>query len=292
MPHNQSHEEYSFEILVIDTTLQSKYKTTRAIKRFIEADEEIFNSLGVHGNTDCIEVIQKDPPSAEVVPQLSFFIRIKSEKDILNKTREQVINHLRTADFSRVMTINDDVSISIGCEIYPLIARVENTMRAMVVKYFATSGEGLGFWDKTIKITDDEKNAILSYSKKTTFLILTESWCGDAAHVMPVLHKIAELNDNFEIKIVLRDENLELMDMFLTNGARAIAKVIIIDNETGEVLNTYGPRPSEATVMVNTYKKENGSITPEFKEDLQRWYNKNKGRNVIADIGNIVQQFS
>lgn len=143
-------------------------------------------------------------------------------------------------------------------------------------------------WDKTIKVSEDAKGKIAKFNQKTTWLVITESWCGDAAHVIPVLNKIAEINSNIEIKLVLRDDNLELMDMFLTNGAKAIAKVIIIDNETGDVLNTYGPRPSEATNYVNRFKAKNGKLTVDFKEDLQHWYNKDKGQNVINDVTQIL----
>ncbi|PWH83627.1 thioredoxin family protein [Algibacter marinivivus] len=139
-------------------------------------------------------------------------------------------------------------------------------------------------WGKTIKISEYAQQKIVEFNRKMTWLIITESWCGDAAHVMPALNKIADLNANIDIKVVLRDENPELMDMFLTNGGRAIAKVIMIDDETGEVLNTYGPRPSEATSYVNRYKAKHGKLTPEFKEDLQHWYNKNKGQNIIEDV--------
>ncbi|GAA4889244.1 thioredoxin family protein [Flaviramulus aquimarinus] len=139
-------------------------------------------------------------------------------------------------------------------------------------------------WDKTIIIPEIAQQKISEFNQKATWLIITESWCGDAAHVIPVLNKIAELNPNIDIKIVLRDDNLELMDMFLTNGGRAIAKVIMIDNETKSVIDTYGPRPSEATSYVNRFKGKHGKLTPEFKEDLQHWYNKDKGQNVIEDI--------
>mgnify|MGYP000553890660 CR=1 FL=1 len=143
-------------------------------------------------------------------------------------------------------------------------------------------------WDKTIKISEDAQQKILKFNQKIIWLIITESWCGDAAHVIPALNKMAELNSNIEIKIVLRDDNLKLMDFFLTNGGRAIAKVIMVDTETGDVLNTYGPRPTEATELVNDYKHKNGKITPDFKEDLQHWYNKDKGQNVIHDVIGIL----
>lgn len=139
-------------------------------------------------------------------------------------------------------------------------------------------------WDKTIKISEEEKQRISEFNQKITWLIITESWCGDAAHMLPVLNKIAALNPNIDVKIVLRDDNLELMDLFLTNGGRAIAKIIMIDDKTGEVINTYGPRPSEATSYVNRFKAKHGTLTPEFKEDLQHWYNKDKGQNIIKNV--------
>lgn len=145
-------------------------------------------------------------------------------------------------------------------------------------------------WDKTVKISDADKKQIEAFKGKTTWLVITESWCGDAAHVLPVVNKMAELNDNINMKVVLRDDNLELMDAFLTNGGRAIPKVIMIDDATGDVLNTFGPRPSEATNLVNRFKAENGGLTPEFKEDLQHWYNKNKGQNIIKDVTKILSE--
>lgn len=153
-----------------------------------------------------------------------------------------------------------------------------------LINYTKLNDRRMKRWDKTIKISEEAQQKILEFNQSITWLIITESWCGDAAHVMPALNKIVELNPKIDIKVVLRDENPELMDMFLTNGARAIAKVVMIDNETGEVINTYGPRPSEATNYVNRFKAKYGKLTPEFKEDLQHWYNKDKGQNIINDV--------
>lgn len=139
-------------------------------------------------------------------------------------------------------------------------------------------------WDKTIRISEDIKEKLTKFNGNVTWLVITESWCGDAAHVIPVLNKIAELNEGIDLKLVFRDDNDALMSQFLTNGGRAIPKLIMIDNITGEVLNTFGPRPSEATKIVNNYKTIHGSLTPEFKETLQIWYNKDKGQNIISDV--------
>ncbi|MCB4806917.1 thioredoxin family protein [Tamlana sp. 62-3] len=161
-----------------------------------------------------------------------------------------------------------------------------------LINYTKLNERRMKRWDKTIKVSQNHKEAVAAFSRSVTFLAITESWCGDAAHVLPAINKVAELNDNIDLKLVLRDENLELMDAFLTNGGRSIPKVIMIDNETGEVFDTYGPRPTEATNLVNEFKSKHGNLTPEFKEVLQHWYNKNKGQNIIEDITEILNKLS
>ncbi|GAA4115969.1 thioredoxin family protein [Aquimarina addita] len=138
--------------------------------------------------------------------------------------------------------------------------------------------------DKTLKI---DKNTIDIFSKHkfdVTWLVLTEGWCGDAAQSLPVIHKLASLNEGIVLRIISRDDHDELMSYFLTNGGKSIPKLIIFDNEKKEVLNSWGPRPSVATKMVQDYKVKHGSLDPQFKEDLQGWYNKDKGKNITEDL--------
>lgn len=142
--------------------------------------------------------------------------------------------------------------------------------------------------DKTIKISEETIAKIKDIREPQTWLVLTEGWCGDAAQNLPVINKIAEENPNIQLKLVLRDENLELMDRFLTNGGRSIPKLIALDKEN-EIVNTWGPRPTVATKMVVDYKTEHGGLDAEFKKDLQVWYNKNKGNNVQEDILSILK---
>ena len=158
-----------------------------------------------------------------------------------------------------------------------------------MVDYTQLNDRRMRRWDKTAKVSEGMKSKIESFNKKVTWLVISESWCGDAAHVMPIINKVAELNDNIDYKVVLRDENDALMNQFLTNGGKSIPKLIMIDSETNEVLNTFGPRPVVATNLVQAYKAEHGSITPEFKEDLQRWYNKDKGQSTVADLVKILE---
>ena len=171
-----------------------------------------------------------------------------------------------------------------------VLTKVENNsntgheVNEALANYTMLNNKRMKRWDKTIKIGEGVADAIKHKTFNQTWIIITESWCGDAAHVMPVINKIAELNDGINFRVVLRDDNEALMDQFLTNGSRSIAKLIILDTITKDVIATYGPRPSTATLLVNDYKAKYGKLTPEFKEDLQQWYNKDKGHTVIADL--------
>ena len=157
-----------------------------------------------------------------------------------------------------------------------------------LVEYTKMNDRRMKRWDKTVKLSDVIQEKIMAYSKNITWIVLTESWCGDAAHIMPVINKVAEQNETIDLKVVLRDDNEDLMNQFLTNGGKSIPKLIMVDNDTNTVVDTFGPRPAIATEMVNTYKAQHGKLTPEFKEDLQRWYNKDKGQSTIEDLVNLL----
>jgi len=138
--------------------------------------------------------------------------------------------------------------------------------------------------DKTLKIDAHITKKVQAVDNPITWIILTESWCGDAGQTIPVINKIAELNPNIDLKLLLRDDNDDLMNEFLTNGGKSIPKLIMYNTETKEVKNTWGPRPTEATKLVNDYKETHGQLTPEFKKDLQVWYNNDKGKNTAEDL--------
>src|SRR5690606_19649157 len=104
---------------------------------------------------------------------------------------------------------------------------------------------------------------------------------------LPFLNKITELSENIDLKIVLRDENLELMDRFLTNGSRSIPMIILLD-ESLEFIQNWGPRSTAATKVVTDYKEKHGKIDDACKEMLQVWYNNDKGISIVNDLVEMV----
>lgn len=86
------------------------------------------------------------------------------------------------------------------------------------INYTMLNEKRMNRWDKKLQIPEDIAAKIKDYNTKIIWLVITESWCGDAAHMLPVMNKIAELNNNINLRIVLRDDNEDLMNLFLTNG--------------------------------------------------------------------------
>lgn len=143
--------------------------------------------------------------------------------------------------------------------------------------------------DKTANISEIFQQQFKDICEKQIWLVITEPWCGDAAQTLPFLNKIAELSENIDLKIVLRDEHPELMDQFLTNGSKSIPKLIIL-NDQYEVLDHWGPRSQEATKLVTDYKAEHGQLDDTFKKQLQVWYNNDKGVSIVKEIFEVVKK--
>lgn len=124
---------------------------------------------------------------------------------------------------------------------------------------------------------------------KTSFLewvVITETWCGDGAQILPVVNKIAEKLD-IKLRIVLRDEHLDLIDRYLFRNSRSIPIIVCYNIATGAELETWGPRPAEATQLVDNAKLK-GIPHDDYVTDLQYWYNQDKTVSLQNELFSFV----
>jgi hypothetical protein len=138
--------------------------------------------------------------------------------------------------------------------------------------------------DKQTKLSKEAVKLAEKIDKEFTWLVLTESWCGDAAQTLPVINKFSEASEKIDLKVVLRDENDELMNHFLTDGNKSIPKLLVIENDSKKVVSSWGPRTEKATKMIQDYKKAHGKVDDKIKKDLQVWYNKDKGKHIEKEM--------
>jgi hypothetical protein len=145
--------------------------------------------------------------------------------------------------------------------------------------------------DKTASVAIENVQRLQQLKQDYIWLVISEGWCGDAAQLLPMIHKMAEVSTKIELKIVFRDENEELMNLFLTNGTKSIPKLIILDKNTLNVLSDFGPRPIGAKQLILDYKTKYGMVDETAKTNLQLWYLHDKGLSTQNEIMNLVATF-
>lgn len=128
--------------------------------------------------------------------------------------------------------------------------------------------------------TEDEAFLAKVQAENLRVIVLTEDWCGDAMLNVPILLKLAE-KTNMQVRMLLRDQNLELMDQYLTNGtARAIPIFIFIDQEGNERV-VWGPRaPKLQQYVMDQRSQLPDKEDPTFADKQSEMYKQIMQRNI------------
>jgi len=132
--------------------------------------------------------------------------------------------------------------------------------------------------DKTVKITDKLKAAMVKAIPQK-WILLTEGWCDDAAQTIPIIHKMMGFAFNVELIILLRDENMDIMNKFLTKKGQSIPKLISVD-ENDKVLFTWGPRPEKMQARAMELKK----AKEEYAEEINKMYLKDRAVSIQVEF--------
>ncbi|HBI00839.1 MAG TPA: thioredoxin family protein [Flavobacterium sp.] len=159
-----------------------------------------------------------------------------------------------------------------------------------LTKYSELNEVRMNRLDKTIQISDEVKIGLSNLQANYLWIVISEGWCGDAAQLLPIINKMAELSENIDLRIVFRDENEDLMNQYLTNGGKAIPKLLILDAETLTVLSDWGPRPEGAKNLILDYKAQFGIVDEIAKTNLQKWYLHDKGLSTQTEIMALVEK--
>jgi hypothetical protein len=160
-----------------------------------------------------------------------------------------------------------------------------NEQSTALTNYSLLNETRMNCLEKTSKIPQENAQALKSLRHEYIWIVISEGWCGDAAQLLPVFDKmVAESDGKIDMKIVLRDENEELMNLFLTNKDKSIPKLIVINKQTGGALAHWGPRPKGAADLIGNYKKAHGALDETAKTDLQLWYFHDKGLTTQSEV--------
>lgn len=137
-------------------------------------------------------------------------------------------------------------------------------------------------WYKTLALLPELEELISQIQERQTWIVITEPWCGDSAHIFPFIDRLAQLNKNIELRMNLRDTKESIIDNYLINGKKSIP-VFIVRDVNGQDLFTWGPRPENLTQMIQELKDQSVSVDKQ-KIEIQKWYNKDKGICVQSEL--------
>jgi hypothetical protein len=150
-------------------------------------------------------------------------------------------------------------------------------------RFVAESEQHRGLWEgiyRVMRVPDWAFRAVPAGTRRR-LLVIAEGWCGDASSTIPIVARFADAVPGMELRLVRRDEYPAVMDRYLTNGARAIPIVIVLD-ESFRALGHWGPRPAElqAWVMENRLRVPKAELYPQ----VRRWYARDRGETTLREV--------
>ncbi len=139
----------------------------------------------------------------------------------------------------------------------------------------------------TASVDDSAREAVAQITVPLRLLVLLEDWCRDATHTIPYIARLIECNPLIEMRLVLRDQNDTIMDAHLSDGARSIPVLIVLD-ETGVERGWWGPRPAPLQAWA---MGEGATLEPvERYTQIRTWLAHDKGATAVSEVLSLLQR--
>jgi len=161
---------------------------------------------------------------------------------------------------------------------------------AELTAYTALNVQRMSRLDKTTKLLPELASAVASLHGHYIGLVITEGWCGDAAQIVPVIEAVAQASaGHLRTAYILRDDNLDITDKYLTGSSRAIPKLVVLRADTLTEVLHWGPRPAEAQALLTKLKAE-GMAHDDYVREIHAWYAHDRTQATQHELLALVQQ--
>jgi hypothetical protein len=155
-------------------------------------------------------------------------------------------------------------------------------------QYLETVDKNRELWHavhERVRLPDEVVEKAADMPGSWHLVALSEDWCGDAVNTLPVIARLAE-EAGWDLRVMGRDDNLDLIDSHLTNGRSRSIPVVIAYDENFEEVGWWGPRPGE----IQSWVMDEGlsMSSPERYKVIRRWYAKDRGKTTLAEMLNLL----
>ncbi|MEM1054275.1 MAG: thioredoxin family protein [Bacteroidota bacterium] len=156
--------------------------------------------------------------------------------------------------------------------------------------FLPTAEKNAGLWTsgwERARIPDAVQERADALHGEWNLLVLSADWCGDASNTVPILARLAEQTEGLDLRVLDRDDHLDLMDEHLTGGtARSIPVVLLLD-ANGKERGWWGPRPADLQAWVKTAGME--LETDARYREVRKWYARDKGQTTFHEVLSMIE---
>jgi hypothetical protein len=118
--------------------------------------------------------------------------------------------------------------------------------------------------ERTLSLAAEDVAFFRELPQTLHVLVLAEDWCGDVINNLPVLGRLAAESGKLNVRVFLRDQNLDIMDQYLKNGEfRSIPVFVAFDQNFNE-LGNMKERPESVTAMMQEGTAKIHADNPQF----------------------------
>ena len=158
-----------------------------------------------------------------------------------------------------------------------------NTQTPEKVEFTKLNVQRMNRIDKTVLLPVEKVVQLHMLETPVIWLVVGEGWCGDCAQTIPIINRIAEASAG---KITLRIVSRDMDPAFTAEyNAMSVPKLLVVDKASGQLLDSWGPRPAPAREIMLKWKASNGTITKaDFEKELHTWYAHDKGITTINEL--------
>ncbi|MGI4762988.1 MAG: thioredoxin family protein [Janthinobacterium lividum] len=163
---------------------------------------------------------------------------------------------------------------------------------AKMLPYYQQSVDRMDEVTPSIALLPELQAALGQLTKPYLWAIITEGWCGDASHTVPIIEAVAQASGgHLETRYFLRDSHPDLIDRYLTNGGRAIPIAVVLHADSLTEAAVWGPRPAPLQALHQDLKAREAPFK-EIITQVNDWYDQDASRTTQHELVALVQQLA
>lgn len=113
------------------------------------------------------------------------------------------------------------------------------------------------------QILEEGLRDIIGLSNNVKILVITSTRCKDSATILPFLIKLSQFNENIDVKILLKNNNEELLSRL--SGEMKVPTIMVIDNDNNIVRKFVEFPKGVKDILINNPKEKTQEIIDEMR---------------------------